>query len=263
MILLAVALLLPHPVLSPAAPTGEAIVRSAYARYAGKWPRTITYIQRTEEMGNQRPQTWYTAMELPGRMRIDIAPMGVGRALITRGDSTYSFGAGRLGGISAMPNPLLLLMHDLHTQAPERTIAALKALQFDLTRSRTDTFRGRAMLVVGAGNGDSTSNQFWLDREKLIVVRLLYNRRQFEARMADFQRAGGGWVEGGIEIWNMGQLVRAETISEVKVGMKHEAGLFDASVYKVPKWVGELKDIYGEVPPVPPQLKARGGGGGR
>jgi hypothetical protein len=255
------ALILLHPGHPIAPGSGEAIVRAAYARYAGKWPRTITYLQRTEELGTPRPQTWYTAMELPGKKRVDIAPMGVGRALITNGDSTYSYGRGRLSGVSHTPDPLLLLMHDLHTQKPELTLAALKLLSFDLSSSREDTFRGRPMLVVGAGKGDSVSNQFWLDKERLVVVRLLYNRRRFEARMADFQKAGGGWVEGGVEIWNNGQLVRAELHEQVKVGMKHEAGLFETAPYKVPKWVGELKDVYGETPAVPQQLKARTGGG--
>lgn len=260
MTLLALLLTLLHPTV--AAPgSGEAIVRAAYARYAGRWPRSITYIQRVEELGNERPQTWYTAMELPGRMRVDIAPMGVGRALITRSDSTYGFGAGRLSSVSATPNPLLLLLHDLHTQAPERTIATLKMLSFDLTRSHEDVWSGRPMLVVGAGKGDSVSNQFWFDKERLVVVRLLYNRRQFEARMAGFQKYGGGWIEGGIEIWNKGQLVRAEKYDSIKIGMKHEADLFDPSNYKVPKWVGPLNDIYGKVPAVPERMRGRRGGG--
>jgi hypothetical protein len=260
--LLAFALMLLSPGHPAPPPSGEAIVRQAYARYAGKWPRTITYVQRVEELGTQRPQTWYTALELPGKLRVDIAPLGVGRALITSGDSTYSFGNGRLGGISRVPNPLLLLVHDLHTQAPERTIKALKELSFDLARSHEDSWVGRPMLVVGAGKGDSVSNQFWLDKERLIVVRLLYNRRQFEARIAGYQRFGGGWIEGGVEIWNKGQLVRVEQNNKIKIGMKHEAGLFDPSSYRLPKWVGDLKDEYGEVPPVPPQVKGRGRSGG-
>src|SRR3972149_5362501 len=161
MTLLPIALILLQAGQSTAPPSGEAIVRAAYGRYAGRWPRSITYVQRTEDLGTDRPQTWYTALELPGKLRVDIAPLGVGRALITRGDSTYAYGAGQLRSVLRQPNPLLLLLHDLHTQPPQRTIATLKELGFDLTRSHEDKRVGRAMLVVGAGRGGSSSNQFW------------------------------------------------------------------------------------------------------
>ena len=262
MTLLPIALILlqvGHPV---APPSGEAIVRASHARFAGRWPRTITYVQRTEDMGTDRPQTWYTALELPGRLRVDIAPLGVGRALIIRGDSSYGYGAGQLRSVLRQPNPLLLLLHDLHTQPPERTIAALKELGFDLTKSRADTWVGRQMLVVGAGKGDSVSNQFWFDKERMVVVRLLYNRREFEARIGQYQRIGGGWIEGAVETWNKGQLVRVQKNTNVKIGMKHEPGLFDPVTYKVPKWVGQLVDSFGKVPPVPPG-GLRGGGRGQ
>ena len=261
MTLLAIALVLLQAGQPVAPPSGEAIVRAAYARYAGKWPRTITYVQRTEDMGTDRPQTWYTALELPGKLRIDIAPMGVGRALITHGDSSFGYGAGQLRSVMRQTNPLLLLLHDLHTQAPERTITTLKELSFDLARSHEDSWIGRPMLVVGAGKGDSVSNQFWFDKERMVVVRLLYNRRAFEARIAQYQRFGGGWIEGAVETWNKGQLVRVQQNTDIKTGMKHEAGLFDPSTYKVPKWVGALVDSFGKVPPVPPGGFRRGGRG--
>jgi hypothetical protein len=263
MTLLSIALVLlqaGQPAVAP--PSGEAIVRAAYARYAGRWPRTITYVQRTEDMGTERPQTWYTALELPGRLRIDIAPTGVGRALITRGDSSFAFGAGQLRSVLRQPNPLLLLLHDLHTQPPERTIATLKEMGINLSKSHEDSWVGRSMLVVGANRGDSVSNQFWFDKERMVVVRLLFNRRAFEARIAQYERFGGGWIEGAIETWNKGQLVRVQQNTDIKIGMKHEAGLFDPSSYKIPKWVGLLADTFGKVPPVPPGGLRRGGRGG-
>jgi hypothetical protein len=259
MTLLSIALILLQVGQPMAPPSGEAIVRAAYARYAGKWPRTITYVQRTEDMGTERPQTWYTALELPGKSRVDIAPMGVGRALVIRADSNYGYGAGQLRSVFRQPNPLFLLLYDLHTQPPDRTIATLKELKIDLTRSHEDTWVGRPMLVVGAGKGDSVSNQFWLDKERMVVVRLLLNRRAFEVRIAGYQRVGGGWIEGGIETWNRGQLVRVQQNTDIKIGMKHEAGLFEPSRYKMPKWVGELVDSFGKVPPVPPRMLHRGG----
>ncbi len=261
MILLSLALIL-LPAGRPAGPpSGEVIVRAAYARYAGKWPRTITYVQRTEDLGTERPQTWYTALELPGKLRVDIAPLGVGRALIVRGDSTFGYGAGQLRSASRQPNPLLLLLYDLHTQPPERTIASLKALGFDLTKSHEDNWVGRPMLVVGAAKGDSVSDQFWFDKERMVVVRLIANRRTFEARIAAYKQFGGGWVEGAVETWNRGRLVRKQENTEIKVGMKHEAGLFDPRNYAVPKWVGALVDVFGKVPPVPARVRPGGGGG--
>ena len=57
-----------------------------------------------------------------------------------------------------------------------------------------------------------------------------------------------------------GAVIGQDMVAGFKIGMKHEAGLFEPATYKVPKWVGQLVDTFGKVPPAPPRIR-RGGRG--
>src|ERR1051325_395492 len=64
----------PKPAPVPAMNTGEAVVRAMHDRYAGKWYHTATFTQKTTTTlvsGRDVVQTWYEAMQLPGKLRID------------------------------------------------------------------------------------------------------------------------------------------------------------------------------------------------
>jgi hypothetical protein len=60
------ALLIPLAVLGPhAAPkSGEDLVRQMHDRYAGKWYRTLTFVQTTS-FPDRAPETWYEAGTIP------------------------------------------------------------------------------------------------------------------------------------------------------------------------------------------------------
>ncbi len=243
----------PGPVRSPrssAAPTGEAVIRAAYARYAGKWFRTATYVQRVTQSG--QVETWYNALQLPGLLRIDVAPALSGRALIYHGDSIYQIARGRIRQTSVEPSYLFILLEDLHTEAPERTIARLRPI-FNLSRTHETVWQGRPVIVVGALAGDTVSNQFWLDKERLIVVRLIQPngmnpRAPLDARVQGYQPLGGGWMEQQVEIRLGGQVTQTRDYHNARTGMRFEPGMFKPMPYRLPAWVGDLPDLYGNSP---------------
>ncbi len=230
-----------------AEPAGEAVIRSAYARYAGKWFRTATYIQRVTEPGTV--ETWYNAMQLPGRLRVDIAPALSGRVLMYHGDSMFQMQRGHIRQAAIEPSYLFILLEDLHTQPPERTIAELRPI-FHLDRTHETVWQGRPVIVVGALAGDTVSNQFWLDKERLILVRLMQPngmnpRAPLDARILGYQPLGGGWMENEIQIRLGGQLVQTREYHDPKTAVHFEAGMFDPLPYRLPLWVGDLPDLYG------------------
>ncbi len=96
--LAAYGLLLPFPSFSitrapgfpPAPRNGEELLSLMRDRYAGKWYRTLTFTQKTT-LPDGKIETWYEALELPGKLRIDIAPLDSGKTLLFRNDSLYVF----------------------------------------------------------------------------------------------------------------------------------------------------------------------------
>src|SRR5215204_572090 len=111
---------------------------------------------------SDRPaETWYEAGEVPGKLRIDIAPLDSMNAFIYLGDSAIVFKGGKRVAAREDRNLLMTLGFDVYGQPPQTTIAQLKAAQVDLSKIREDSWRGTKVWVVGAEKGDTTTNQFW------------------------------------------------------------------------------------------------------
>src|SRR4051812_5109588 len=71
----------PAPVTTPERrgfTTGEEVIAAMHARYVGRWYSTLTFTQKTGRLGADdkwNVQTWYEAMRIPGRLRIDFDPI--------------------------------------------------------------------------------------------------------------------------------------------------------------------------------------------
>jgi len=237
----------------PAPLPGEAVVRAAYAKTAGKWFHAAQWVQRTTMQGEQRVETWYVTLQPPGFMRVDVAPGVTGRAIIYRNDSSYNYGKGALRTAGPEVQPLFVLLHDLHSAKPEKTIAMLKTYGFDLSKTHEQKFEGATVVVVGALAGDSSSNQFWLDKQKMVLVRLIERnganpQLPLDARISNYSKAGAGWLEQTVKMYLGGQLTTVQEYTGVVVDPKMEATLFDPRPYRLPNWVKGAKDIFGGVP---------------
>lgn len=251
-ILILLARLVPGASASAPLP-GEAVVRSAYNMYVGKWYRGAQWVQKTSQRGAEHEETWYAASQPPGMLRFDVAPGTTGRALIYRNDSLYQFGKGQLRGKAPDVQPLFVLLHDLHSAKPEKTIEMLRKYRFDLNKTHERTWGDARVIVVGALAGDSTSNQFWLDKKKMVLVRLIERngadpRRPLDARISAYEKAGGGWLERTVAVFLGRDLTTLQEYTDVVINPTFEAGLFEPLPYHLPQWVKGAKDIFGGVP---------------
>ena len=91
--------------ISPPPKTGEELVALMRERYAGRWYKTLTFVQKTT-FPDGRIETWYEALELPGKLRIDIAPLDSGKTLLFRNDSLYVFEQKKLKASQPLVHPL-------------------------------------------------------------------------------------------------------------------------------------------------------------
>lgn len=168
-------------------------------RYAGKCYRTLTFTQKST-FPDGKVETWYEALLVPGKLRIDIAPLDSMNATICRNDTVYEYKAGKLAESQAQVHPLLLLGFDVYNQPPAVTAQKLRALGFDLDKVHEDWHEGRAVHVVGALKGDSASRQFWIDKGKTLL-RSEHRAREGRTRRRAWRRdsantfrlAAAGW----------------------------------------------------------------------
>jgi hypothetical protein len=191
----------------------------------------VTFTQRTTLVapsGGEIHQTWYEAGVFPGKLRIDSDLASRSGTLFAR-DSIYAFSQGKL--VSAEPglNELLVLGFDIYAQSSARTDAALRNLGFDLSRFHEGTWQGKQVYVLGAARGDTSSKQFWIDRDNLRFVRLLEHGRQghVDIRFNKYQPAASGWIATEVVQYVNGSRRLLEEYSDVRTNVSLSDALFD------------------------------------
>lgn len=211
---------------------GRSLVTAMRDRYENAWYRTISFTQKTTttlRTGGELTQTWFEGAEVPGRLHIDTNVPANGNGVLYANDSLYVFSEGKLTRADTGINPLLVLGFDVYRQPAARTESVLRHLGFDLSRLHESTWEGRPVYVVGALSGDTTSSQFWVDRDRLVFVRMIQHSpgRRADVRFNRYERAGGGWIAEEVEEMINGKRVLLEQYSNVRVNPELPVGFFD------------------------------------
>ena len=232
---------------SPPIPrNGEELVSMMRERYLGKWYRTLTFTQKTT-LPDGKIETWYEALELPGKLRIDIAPLDSGKTLLFRNDSLYVFEQKKLKASQPLVHPLMVLGFDVYQAPAAETVRKLKGLNFDLSKVHQTTWRGRPTYVVGAVLGDTISPQFWIDAERLYFVRSLEPSKKDstiinETIFDKYIPLGGGWLEMEVLFLANGKQQVKEEYTVPKANVKLDPAIFDPSSWKAPGWISHGGD---------------------
>jgi hypothetical protein len=231
------------PSAAPSAPPkdGFELIGQMRRRYAGKWYRTLTFVQKTT-LAEGKVETWYEAAELPGKLRIDIAPLEGKNTLLFRNDSIYEFKKGKPAESHPMIHPLMVLGFDVYAQPVEVTVRKLQALGFDLTRLHQSSWQGRPAYVVGAAPGDTITRQFWIDQERLYFVRMVEPGKQnpsarVETQFNKYIPLGEGWLETEVRFLVDGETRMLEEYSDPKAGVALDPTIFDPSRWVPPGWI--------------------------
>jgi hypothetical protein len=235
---------LPPPPTIPSDAAGLEVLRTIHQRYATTRFRTFTFTQRTTHPDG-RVEWWWEAQSMPSKSRTDVSPFANKNMQIYRNDSAYVFQNGQLARKSEGLAATMWVLLDMFYIPPEQTAAALGRRGFDMTKVHERQHNGRPVIVVGALAGDTTSAQFWLDKEHLYAVRLTTSRGG--RRVTEFGKhvfMSGGWVETEIKAYGPdNRLTLLEEYFDLKVNVPLPANFHEPDMYRAPPWV--------EKPPVP------------
>ena len=226
---------------NPVPKNGEELISLMRDRYAGKWYKTLTFVQKTT-FPDGRVETWYEALELPGKLRIDVAPLDSGKTLLFRNDSLYVFEQKTLKASQPFVHPLMVLGFDVYAAPVKETVRKLQGLKFDLSKLYETTWQGRPTYVVGAEAGDTTSPQFWIDAERLYFVRSLEPSKKDpsvinETRFDKYIPLAGGWLEMEVLFLANGKPHVKEEYNDPKANPKLDRWLFDPGSWKPAGWI--------------------------
>ena len=200
---------------------GRALLDRMRAAYQGKWFRNVTFVQQTIRKNPQTnvtdTTTWYEALKSPDRLRIDFGDPKNGNGVLYTSDSVYVVRAGKVTRSVASGNPFLPFVAGVYAQPLDTTLRQIQPYKFDLTKLYTTTWQGRPAYVAGAASAaDSTSPQFWIDKERLVVVRMLVHLNPADSnavadiRLDDYRPVAGGWLAVSVSIIEAGEMRQRE-----------------------------------------------------
>ena len=156
---------------------GVALLKQMREAYLGKWFKTVTFVQQTIRKNPQTnvtdTTTWYEALRSPDRLRIDFGDPAKGNGALYTADSLYVVRGGKVTRSVASGNPFLPFVAGVYDQPLDTTVRQIQPYKFDLSRITTANWQGRPVYVVGGVAGDTTKPQFWVDRDRLILLRMI------------------------------------------------------------------------------------------
>jgi len=217
--------------------SGEEVIHAMHDRYADSWYRAATFWQKVTRHGrgdSVTVETWRGAALVPGRLRIDVKGASPPRTYLHVGDSLFVISGDSVTRV-AEHSFLAAISRDVYRQAPDKTLAALRAEQFAMTPVYGTAWSGREVYVIGAAKGDLHAPQLWIDRDRLLFLRAFApntrdNTKTDEYRFEDYTLQPGGWMPRRVVKLTDGREVERADIWGVELN-----GRLDAKTFAPPK----------------------------
>ena len=221
---------------------GASVVKQMHAKYQNAWFATTRFAQKTTNYdadGKASVATWYERIQVPGKLRIDIGPAKDGNAMILNDGQMYTFKQGTRVDSRPIVSIAMLLGFDVYRQSPDITLAQLKHEGIDTAKVHEESWEGQLVYVVGADRGDLDSNQVWIDKERLLLVRVIQPAKNQQGvssdiRFLDYRKQSHGFIAARIDVYQKNRLVMSEEYSEIETDVPLDAAWFDPSKLSTP-----------------------------
>jgi hypothetical protein len=223
---------------------GKDLLRAMHDRYQHDWYETLTFEQTSTTHnpdGTSKSEIWHEAAMLPGRLRIDIGNPGQGNGALIADGTLTRFRGGKATTSRPFVHMLLVLGFDVYRQSARRTIAQVTGQGFDLSKLHEGTWEGEPAYVVGADAGDSKTRQFWIDKKRLLFVRIIEpdqgdSTKTDDIRFTDYRKVSPGWVAARVELYVAGRNTFTEQYADIRVNPRLDPAIFDPREFTKRHW---------------------------
>ncbi len=234
LMLTAAALAGDRPAPIPQIKTGDQLIQAMHDRYP-KWYKKLSFVQRAIYPDGRPEEEWWEAALIPGRLRIDVAPVDSGRTIIYKGDSNFVFQKGKPARAAKARNILAIMAFDVYLQPADRTRELVREEGFDLGHLREEKWNGSPAYVIG-----SAGKELWIEKKRLLLVRVLQTGPDGAASdisFDKFQPLGGGWIGTQVLFVRGGKEVFREVYRDWKVNDAVSDELFKTDSWQRAAWI--------------------------
>jgi outer membrane lipoprotein-sorting protein len=222
---------------------GAALLTAMHDRYKDSWYESVVFKENAITLnpdGTSKTEVWDEALELPGKLRINRGPSSEGNGFVFVDGTLTTFQKGKTTGPRRYVHMLLVLGFDVYRQSSKTTIDQAKGQGFDLTQIHEEKWDEEDVYVVGAAKGDSKSKQFWIEKKRLLFVRLIEPDEQdppkiHDTRFRDYRKLFAGWISARVEFYTDGNNTFNEDYFDMKANAKFDPALFDPARFNETK----------------------------
>jgi len=219
---------------------GKDVINAMYKKYNGHWYTHFTFTQDAffyKDGKEDKKEVWHEAATFPGKLVIKYDSMTSRNGVVFANNTV----TGIKDGIAKTPrlfiHDLLLVGFDVYFLQPELSCKILDSLGYDLNKVREDKFEGRDVYVVGAEKGNDSIPQFWIDKERLYMHRIVYKKgKQMDVVFRDYVKMEGYWVAKEVEFKSNGMLQMVEKYYNIKLPKNLNTEIFDPKQFLNAKW---------------------------
>lgn len=222
---------------------GEEVINEMYKKWNGKWYKNFSFQQEAiyfKDGKETKKEIWQEILSSPGNLHIRFNGFETGDGIVFTADSSFTFSKGKITKAVKQIHQLLILGFDVYFLEPTKTINYLKELKFDLTKFCTRKWNEREVFVVGTNDiSDSKSNQFWIDKEHLYLIKSILNTNGVTR---DIEFAGYKLFEGKYPVAteiifkNNDSTVLVEKYFDIKFHNSVEKSIFDINKFQMARW---------------------------
>ncbi|NDK57233.1 LolA-like protein [Pontibacter fetidus] len=221
---------------------GTAVIQQMYDRWQNKWYPNFAFEQKAifyKDDAITKEEVWQEIYSQPGNLHIRFNGFESGNGVIFKADSVYNFQGNQLKAKQHTIHPLVLLSFDVYFYTPATTIAKLKELNFDLSKITEAKWQGRDAYVIGTTNpNDSTTSQFWVDKERLYVVRVLTNNKGVarDVEINNYKEMENYWVATEILFKTDGKLTLKEEYYNISFPKSVDMSIYNPEKFATARW---------------------------
>lgn len=217
---------------------GYELIDTMHSKYYGKWFEKLYIKQKVIFYKNgvmERDEVWTEYIELPGKVRSNIGNIEEGNCEIVKNDTQFVFRNSKLNSKRRAIHSVLLLGFDVYLQNPDKTYEQLKESDFNLEKLYETKWQNKKVYVVGSTEGDTTSNQFWIDKKHFYLVRLIQKTQTgklLEVEFTNIKKLGNGWIATELIFKLNGKLAFIEEYLDYRIPERIDPENFNVDDFK-------------------------------
>jgi len=206
--------------------TARDIIKQVHTKYHHGPCKSYTFSQRNTHYKNDTVaghSEWHEAIEFPDKFRINFGNTADGNFVVFRNDSVFNYKKGALVKTRSDSSTLLLLLGGMFYRDLKDVMKRIENARYNLNILSVQKWNDGDAYVIGAKQNDLKSNQVWIDKKTLRVVRIIEKIDEedvMDMRFESHQDWCKGYVETKVSFRRNGKLEQVEEYYDIKEAAK-------------------------------------------